>query len=165
MVVSLHLITQKQNHNVVAEHHLAYNMGKLLQFPMHRVKRAVPEVTISEEQKQYFKEEQFIEQLTEQLSLDILEVLKENVVDINNDVFLRDLAIAIESIKSLLKRDFNKPHPMQKITDTLVNILTTPDGKKLTEIHYNRIVKTVKAVVKPPKPEKTVDIDFDFDLD
>lgn len=140
-------------------------MGKLLQFPMHRVKRAVPEVTISEEQKQYFKEEQFIEQLTEQLSLDILEVLKENVVDINNDVFLRDLAIAIESIKSLLKRDFNKPHPMQKITDTLVNILTTPDGKKLTEIHYNRIVKTVKAVVKPPKPEKTVDIDFDFDLD
>ena len=161
----LHLITQKQNHNVVAEHHLAYNMGKLLQFPMHRVKRAVPEVTISEEQKQYFKEEQFIEQLTEQLSLDILEVLKENVVDINNDVFLRDLAIAIESIKSLLKRDFNKPHPMQKITDTLVNILTTPDGKKLTEIHYNRIVKTVKAVVKPPKPEKTVDIDFDFDLD
>ena len=48
------------------------------------------------------KEEQFIEQLTEQLSLDILEVLKENVVDINNDVFLRDLAIAIESIKSLL---------------------------------------------------------------
>ena len=165
MVVSLHLITQKQNHNVVAEHHLAYNMGKLLQFPMHSVKRAVPEVTISEEQKQYFKEEQFIEQLTEQLSLDILEVLKENVVDINNDVFLRDLAIAIESIKSLLKRDFNKPHPMQKITDTLVNILTTPDGKKLTEIHYNRIVKTVKAVVKPPKPEKTVDIDFDFDLD
>ena len=140
-------------------------MGKLLQFPMHRVKRAVPEVTISEEQKQYFKEEQFIEQLTEQLSLDILEVLKENVVDINNDVFLRDLAIAIESIKSLLKRDFNKPHPMQKITDTLVNILTTSDGKKLTEIHYNRIVKTVKAVVKPPKPEKTVDIDFDFDLD
>jgi hypothetical protein len=144
-------------------------MGKLLQFPMHRVKRAVPEVTISEEQKQYFKEEQFIEQLTEQLSLDILEVLKENVVDINNDVFLRDLAIAIESIKSLLKRDFNKPHPMQKITDTLVNILTTPDGKKLTEIHYNRIVKTVKAVVVPPKPEekqeKTVDVDFEFDLE
>ena len=144
-------------------------MGKLLQFPMHRVKRAVPEVTISDEQKQYFKEEQFIEQLTEQLSLDVLEVLKENVVDINNDIFLRDLAITIESIKSLLKRDFNKPHPMQKITDTLVNILTTPDGKKLTEIHYNRIVKTVKAVVVPPKPEekqeKTVDVDFEFEVD
>ena len=42
---------------MVAEHHLVYNMGKLLQFPMHRVKRAVPEVTISDEQKQFFKEE------------------------------------------------------------------------------------------------------------
>ena len=144
-------------------------MGKLLQFPMHKVKRAVPEVTITDEQKQPFKEEQFIEQLTEQLSLDVLEVLKDNVVDINDDIFLRDLAITIESIKSLLKRDFNKPHPLQKITDTLVNILTTPDGKKLTEIHYNRIIKTVKAVVVPPKPEekqeKTVDVDFEFDLE
>ena len=58
---------------------------------------------------------------------------------------------------------------MQQITDTLVNILTTPDGKKLTEIHYNRIIKTVKAVVVPPKPEekqeKTVDVDFEFDLE
>jgi ASC-1-like (ASCH) protein len=144
-------------------------MGKILQFPLHRIKRAVPEVTISDEQKQHFKEEQFIEQLTEQLSLDVLEVLKENVVDINNDVFLRDLAITIESIKSLLKRDFNKPHPMQKITDTLVNILTTPDNKKLTEINYSKIVRTVKAVVNPPKPkekqEKTVDVDFEFDLE
>ena len=144
-------------------------MGKLLQFPMHRVKRAVPEVTITDEQKEYFKEEQFIEQLTEELSLNVLEVLKDNVVDINNELFLRDLAITIESIKSLLKRDFGKPHPMQSIADTLVNILVTPDGKKLTEIHYNKIVKSVKAVVKPPKPqpreEKTVDIDFEFDLD
>ena len=145
-------------------------MGKLLQFPMHRVKRAVPEVTISDEQKQYFKEEQFIEQLTEQLSLDVLEVLKENVVDINNDVFLRDLAITIESIKSLLKRDFGKPHSMQIITDTLVNILTTPDGKKLTEINYSKIVKPPKMKVKlEPKPEekqeKTVDVDFEFDLE
>ena len=144
-------------------------MGKLLQFPLDRVKRAIPQIEISEEQKQHLKEEQFIEQLTEQLSMDILSVLQENVVDVKNDLFLKDLAITIESIKSLLKRDFNKPHPMQKIADTLINILTTPDGKKLTEIHYNRIVKTVKAVVKPPKPEpkqeKTVDIDFDFDLD
>jgi hypothetical protein len=58
---------------------------------------------------------------------------------------------------------------MQKITDTLVNILTTPDNKKLTEINYSKIVRTVKAVVNPPKPkekqEKTVDVDFEFDLE
>jgi hypothetical protein len=141
-------------------------MGKLLQFPINRVVRSIPEAPeLSEEEQEEIKKEKFIEQLTEQLSLDILHVFQENVVHLKSDLFLKDLALVIESIKSLLKRDFNKPHPMQKITDTLVNILTTPDGKKLTEIHYNRIVKTVKAVVKPPKPEKTVDIDFDFDLE
>jgi hypothetical protein len=144
-------------------------MGKLLQFPLHRIKRAVPVLERTEEQQQNIKEEQFIEQLTEQLSMDVLAVLQDNVMDIKSDIFLKDLAIIIESIKSLLKRDFDKKHPMQLITDTLVNIITMPDGKKLTDINYGKVVKTVKAVVTPPKPkkeqDKTVEMDFDFDLE
>ena len=141
-------------------------MGKLLQFPLDRVKRAIPEIEISEEQKQHLKEEQFIEQLTEQLSMDILSVLQENVVDVKSDLFLKDLGITIESIKSLLRRDFGKPHPMQPITDTLIRILTTPDGKKISDINYGKIVKYTQTKPKPqPKEEKTVDIDFEFDLD
>ena len=129
-------------------------MGKLLQFPADRVKRTIPEIEITEEQKQHLKEEQFIEQLTEQLS----------------DIFLKDLGITIESIKSLLRRDFGKPHPMQPITDTLIRILTTPDGKKISDINYGKIVKYTQTKPQPkPKPqpreEKTVDIEFDFDLD
>ena len=145
-------------------------MGKLLQFPLDRVKRAIPEIEISQEQKQHLKEEQFIEQLTEQLSMDILSVLQENVVDVKSDLFLKDLGVTIESIKSLLRRDFGKPHPMQPITDTLIRIITTPDGKKISDINYSKIVKYTQPKPQPkPKPqpreEKTVDIEFDFDLD
>ena len=141
-------------------------MGKLLQFPIDRVKRAIPEIEISEEQKQHLKEEQFIEQLTEQLSMDILSVLQENVVDVKSDLFLKDLGITIESIKSLLRRDFGKPHPMQPITDTLIRIITLPDGKKVSDINYGKIVKYTQTKPKPqPKEEKTVDIDFDFELE
>ena len=168
---------------MVAEHHLVYEryimvkastkkkveMGKLLQFPSHRVKRTVPVLEISEEQQKHIKEEQFIEQLTEQLSMDILAVFQDNVLDIKSDIFLKDLAIIIESIKSLLKRDFGKQHPLQPITDTLINIITMPDGKKLTDINYSKVVKYGKAkppLPKPePKPEKTVEVDFDFDLE
>jgi len=128
-------------------------MGKLLQFPANRIKRAVPELKISEEQQQNIKEEQFIEQLTEQLSMDVLAVLQDNVMDIKSDIFLKDLAIIIESIKSLLKRDFSKSHPLQPITDTLIQIITMPDGKKLTDINYSKIIKYAQA--KPlPKPDK-----------
>ena len=141
-------------------------MGKLLQFPVDRVKRPVPEIEITDEQKQHLKEEQFIEQLTEQLSMDILSVLQENVIDVKSDLFLKDLGITIESIKSLLRRDFGKPHPMQPITDTLIRIITLPDGKKVSDINYGKIVKYTHTKAKPqPNEEKTVEIDFDFELE
>ena len=141
-------------------------MGKLLQFPVDRVKRPVPEIEITDEQKQHLKEEQFIEQLTEQLSMDILSVLQENVIDVKSDLFLKDLGITIESIKSLLRRDFGKPHPMQPITDTLIRIITLPDGKKVSDINYGKIVKYTHTKPKPqPKEEKTVENDFDFELE
>tara|TARA_X000000368_G_scaffold262582_1_gene207862 strand:- start:64 stop:483 length:420 start_codon:yes stop_codon:yes gene_type:complete len=139
-------------------------MGKLLQFPMNRVVRNIPEAPeLSEEQQDDIKKEKFIEQLTEQLSLDILSVFQENVVHLKSDLFLKDLALVIESIKSLLKRDFGKPHPMQSITDSFINIATTKEGRKLTDINYNKILKVKKAEVK--EPEKSVSMDFDFDLE
>jgi|TARA_R100000908_G_C3693035_1_gene106603 hypothetical protein len=139
-------------------------MGKLLQFPINRVVRSIPEAPeLSEEEQEEIKKEKFIEQLTEQLSLDILSVFQENVVHLKSDLFLKDLALVIESIKSLLKRDFGKPHPMQSITDSFINIATTKEGRKLTDINYGKILKVKKAEVK--EPEKSVSIDFDFDLE
>ena len=139
-------------------------MGKLLQFPMNRVVRNIPEAPeLSEEQQDDIKKEKFIEQLTEQLSLDILSVFQENVVHLKSDLFLKDLALVIEAIKSLLKRDFNKTHPMQAITDSFINIATTKEGRKLTDINYDKILKVKKAEVK--EPEKSVSMDFDFDLE
>ena len=139
-------------------------MGKLLQFPINRIVRSIPEAPeLSEEEQDEIKKEKFIEQLTEQLSLDILHVFQENVVHLKSDLFLKDLALVIESIKSLLKRDFGKQHPMQSITDSFINIATTKEGRKLTDINYGKILKIKKTKVK--EPEKSVSIDFDFDLE
>ena len=139
-------------------------MGKLLQFPINRVVRSIPEAPeLSEEEQEEIKKEKFIEQLTEQLSLDILHVFQENVVHLKSDLFLKDLALVIESIKSLLKRDFGKQHPMQSITDSFINIATTKEGRKLTDINYGKILKIKKTKVK--EPEKSVSMDFDFDLE
>ena len=145
-------------------------MGKLLQFPTSRIQNRVKIPELSEEEKQAIKEDKFIEQLTEQLSLDILAVFQENVVHLKSDLFLKDLALVIEAIKSLLKRDFNKTHPMQAITDSFINIATTKEGRKLTNVDYNKILKSIKPIKppksKPPKePEKSVDLDFEFDLE
>ena len=139
-------------------------MGKLLHFPTNRIIRNSPRMPeLSEEEQIELKKEKFIEQLTDQLSMDILAVLQENVVNLKSDLFLRDLALVIESIKSLLKRDFEKPHPMQNITDSFINIHTTKDGKKLTDINYNKILKVKRK--DPPKEEEPINFEPDFNLE
>ena len=136
-------------------------MGKLIKFPAHRVvynkDPTRPELT--EDEARQIKEDKFVEQITESLILDIIHVLQENVVDTKTDIFLRDLSIVIESIKSLLKRDFGRKHPMQTIADTIANIPTLQDGKKVTDINYSKI-----STRKPQKEENQLDIEFDPDI-
>ena len=140
-------------------------MGKLLQFPLNRIVRNVPEAPeLSEEEQIELKKDKFVEQLTDQLSMDILAVLQENVVNLKRDEFLRDLALVIESIKSLLKRDFDRHHPMQNITDSFINIHTTKDGRKLTDINYSKILKT-KRKDPPKKEEQSINFEPDFNLE
>jgi hypothetical protein len=85
------------------------------------------------------KEETFIENLSEQMTLDIIEDLRDNAVAMDSDIFLQDLAVLVETLKAMLKRDFGHKHPMHDITDNLTKIITTPDGRKFTDINYAKI--------------------------
>ena len=137
-------------------------MGKLIKFPAHRViyKNPAQRPELSEEEAKQIKEDKFVEQIVEGLVLDIIHVLQENVVDTKGDVFLRDLAMIIESTKSLLKRDFGRHHPMQTIADSIAKIHTLPDGRKATDINYSKIINKKQK----EKKEEKLDIQFDPDI-
>ena len=124
-------------------------MGNVVMFPTHKVRK--PKVKANkqtEEQSKKIKENIFIEQLVEEFTLDFIHVLQQNAITMKNDIFLRDLAVVIESIKSLIKRDFKQKHPMQTITDALAKISVLPDGKKVTDMNYS------KVFVSKPKVDK-----------
>ena len=124
-------------------------MGNIVMFPTHKIKK--PKVKQTEEQAKKIKEDIFIEQLVEEFTLDFIHVLQENAIVMKNETFLRDLAVVIESIKSLIKRDFKQKHPMQTITDALANlakISVLPDGKKVTDMNYNKVFVTKPKVDK-----------------
>ena len=141
-------------------------MGDLIKFPTHKIKpNSKPErPPLSEEEARLIKEEKFVEQITESLILDIIHVLQENAVETKSDIFLRDLAIIIESIKSLLKRDFGIEHPMHNITDAIVRIHNLNDGRKVTDINYNNVRRTKKAKKVEKSIEEELDIEFDPDI-
>ena len=124
-------------------------MGNVVMFPTHKVRK--PKVKANkqtEEQSKKIKENIFIEQLVEEFTLDFIHVLQQNAITMKNDTFLRDLAVVIESIKSLIKRDFKQKHPMQAVTDAIAKIGILPDGKKVTDMNYS------KVFVSKPKVDK-----------
>ena len=112
-------------------------MGNIVMFPTHKIKK--PKVKQTEEQAKKIKEDIFIEQLVEEFTLDFIHVLQENAIVMKSETFLRDLAVVIESIKSLIKRDFKQKHPMQTITDAIAKISVLPDGKKVTDMNLSLI--------------------------
>ena len=103
----------------------------------------------SEAKKKKAKENYFIEQLSEEIVLHIIHVLQDNAVRMKDEAFLRDLAVIIESIKSLIYRDFGRRHKMQAISDALATIKKLPDGKQVTDLDYSKIF-----VSKKPKVDK-----------
>ena len=124
-------------------------VSNLIMFPAHKARKPKTDLAKkqSEEESKKIKEDIFIEQLVEEFTLDFIHVLQENAITMKNETFLRDLAVVIESIKSLIKRDFKKKHPMQGITDVLAKISTLPNGKKVTDMNYNKIIVTRKPKV------------------
>jgi len=126
-------------------------MGNVVMFPAHKARKPKTDSALkqTDEQAKLIKEDIFIEQLVEEFTLDFIHVLQENAITMKNETFLRDLAVVIESIKSLIKRDFKKKHPMQSITDVLAKISVLPNGKKVTDMDYGKIF-----VSKKPKVDK-----------
>ena len=126
-------------------------MGDLIPFPKKRIvrKNPTPQSVETEAKKKKAKENYFIEQLSEEIVLHIIHVLQDNSVRMKDEAFLRDLAVIIESIKSLIHRDFGRRHKMQAISDALATIKKLPDGKQVTDLDYSKIF-----VSRKPKVDK-----------
>ena len=125
-------------------------VNNLIKFPTHKVRKPKTDLANkqSEAEAKKIKENIFIEQLVEEFTLDLIHVLQENAVTMKNESFLRDLSVVIESIKSLLKRDFGKKHPMQTITDAISKISKLPNGKQVTDMNYSKVFVTKPKVDK-----------------
>tara|TARA_B100000900_G_C20396421_1_gene640853 strand:- start:423 stop:797 length:375 start_codon:yes stop_codon:yes gene_type:complete len=121
-------------------------VGDLIQFPVKRIirKQPTPKQIESESKRKKAQENYFVEQLSEEIVLHIIHVLQDNAVKMKDERFLRDLAVMIEAIKSLIYRDFGRTHKMQAISDALATIKKLPDGKKVTDLDYSKIFVTKK---------------------
>ena len=89
----------------------------IILFPSDKIKRKVP---VGEKQQSKFAEElkkkqtrDFVESLVDDIGFELLKKFVDNGVRTKTQTFTKDLAIVIDTIRGLVYRDFELPHPAQ----------------------------------------------------
>ena len=149
------MMEQKLNDNIII-------------FP--KVKKDITKTNLTDKQKKEIKDLQsqiFVGQLVEAIQDELFKILNSNAVKVDEINFQKDFALVIESIKSLLLRDFEIKHSLQTIVDTIAKAYSA-DGKKLEEkdfkklsyvqLDYKDILLKQKVKTKDLKPGTIQDI-------
>ena len=135
-----------------------------------KIKKEIPKSNLSDKQKKEIKDLQskmFVGHLAEAIQDELFKILNSNAIKVDEINFQKDFALVMESIKSLLLRDFEIKHSLQSIVDTIAKAYSS-DGKKLEEkdfkklgyvqLDYQDILLKQKVKTKDLKPGTIQDI-------
>ena len=71
----------------------------------------------------------FTDNLTEGLVINMIHNMSENGIDVDSVDFIKDTAFLIEMVKSIIHRNLDMTHPMQRFVDLFVS--AELEGKKM----------------------------------
>tara|TARA_A100001011_G_scaffold127510_1_gene134530 strand:- start:153 stop:632 length:480 start_codon:yes stop_codon:yes gene_type:complete len=124
----------------------------IILFPTNRIKNSeAAKNPVDEKKHQKLVEEQtkeFVEGNVDDIAYTLLDKFVNMGIRTNQMTFTADLALVIDSIRGLIYRDFNKPHPAQQLTDKMVSI-NLKGKQKSAKLDYNKVLKVNH---KPHKP-------------
>ena len=124
----------------------------IILFPTNRIanKETVKHPVDPKEHEKLVEEQtkEFVEGNVDDIAYQLLDKFVTMGIKTNQLAFTADLALVIDTIRGLVYRDFNKPHPAQKLTDKLVT-LNTSGKSKSARLDYSKVLD-VKH--KPHKP-------------
>ena len=140
------------------------NDDNIILFPTNKIKRKVP---VGEKQQSKFSEEikkqqtkDFVESLTDDIGFDLLKKFVDAGIKTNAQTFTKDLAIVIDTIRGLVYRDFEMPHPAQLLGEKMVDLKVNKDGNfRTAKITYDMFLD------KPTKPRTGLSKDIKKELD
>ena len=96
----------------------------------------------SEVKKQTEEDMAFIEELTEKVMVQLIHTMSENQIDIQSKDFSVEIGFVNESVKSMLYREFGYPHPVTRMIQTVVSIITDKEkGVRYTNFDTQKMVE------------------------
>jgi hypothetical protein len=127
--------------------------NKIIPFPTNRIvepTRVGQQMDTKTTKKiQDHQTKQFVETAVDDISMTMLRQLYELSVRTDRHTFTTDLALVVDMIRGLIYRDFDMPHPAQKLTEKLVSLKVNKDGTQSAKIDYSSVVDTDSKTQKP----------------
>lgn len=98
----------------------------------------------SEAKKKVDEDMNFIEELTERIMVQLIHTMNENQIDIKNKHFSQEIGFLNETVKSMLYREFGYPHPVTRMIQTVVSIVTDQEeGVKYTNFDTQKMIEVL----------------------
>ena len=96
----------------------------------------------SKVKKQTEEDLAFIEELSEKVMVQLIHTMSENQIDIQSKDFSIEIGFINESVKSMLYREFGYPHPVTRMIQTVVSIITDKEkGVRYTNFDTQKMVE------------------------
>ena len=135
----------------------------IIQFPANRIvekSTAGPRVKDDKAAKriQQKQTKEFVETAVDDISMNLLRQLYDLAIKTEKQSFTKDLAMVVDMIRGLVYRDFDMPHPSQKLSDKLVQLKKKQGSALSARIDYSSVID------KPAKTNKPLSKDVKEDL-
>ena len=112
---------------------------KILMFPFNKVKNKAnvgPQDTGYAKRVKKEQTKKFTEQVVDELALKLIKEFSGLAMKTHTIEFTKDFAFLVDVLRSLVKRDFNLNHIVQKMVDKSVIIKDNNQGAQVATINY-----------------------------
>ena len=123
--------------------------GKIIPFPTDKIvnprtreldeqRRKMGEKVAKQIQEQQTKK--FVETAVDDISMGLLKNFVDLAMKTNNPDFTKDLALLVDVMRGMIYRDFELPHPAQKLADKMVILNTNRSGTVSAKLNYAKVL-------------------------
>ena len=129
------------------------NKNNIVLFPLNKIKNKATAKAVDEKQHNRIVDEQtkeFVEGNVDEIAYTLLDKMVQMGIRTQTLTFTTDLALAIDTIRGMIYRDFGKRHPAQDLADKMVTVRTDPTGhKKSARLNYSEVLGIKHKEHKP----------------
>lgn len=110
-------------------------------------RRKIGAQVAKEVQKQQTK--QFVESAVDDICMNLLKQFVDLAMKTKQPNFTKDLALLVDVMRGMIYRDFELPHPAQKLADKMVDLRTNRNGTLSAKINYAEVLNEPERTAKP----------------